>query len=143
MQFNKFVPAYHHHFGHQCRVSEYGFTKLIELFEAIPDIVQIIDCGKNNDDRQVCLTPDEAINVLGTQLEQILISTMDLTQPMTLTEVCAEFTRRYGYTLNAALYKCSDMEEVLKKLKHIEVNIYFLIEIKRCKALKYFSFVDY
>lgn len=39
--FNKFVPAYHHHFGHQCRVSDYGFTKLIELFEAIPDIVKV------------------------------------------------------------------------------------------------------
>lgn len=42
MLFNKFVPAYHHHFGHQCRVSDYGFTKLIELFEAIPDVVKVI-----------------------------------------------------------------------------------------------------
>lgn len=41
MYFNKFVPAYHHHFGHQCKVSDYGFTKLIELFEAIPDIVKV------------------------------------------------------------------------------------------------------
>lgn len=41
MLFNKFVPAYHHHYGHQCRVSDYGFTKLIELFEAIPDVVKV------------------------------------------------------------------------------------------------------
>ncbi|KAL6266746.1 hypothetical protein P5V15_003582 [Pogonomyrmex californicus] len=41
MLFNKFVPSYHHHFGHQCRVSDYGFTKLIELFEAILDVVKI------------------------------------------------------------------------------------------------------
>lgn len=41
MLFNKFVPAYHHHFGHQCRVSDYGFAKLIELFEAIPDVVKV------------------------------------------------------------------------------------------------------
>ena len=39
--FNKFIPAYHHHFGHQCRMSDYGFTKLIELFEAIPDVVKV------------------------------------------------------------------------------------------------------
>ena len=41
MPFNKFIPAYHHHFGKQCRVSDYGFTKLMELFEAIPDVVQV------------------------------------------------------------------------------------------------------
>lgn len=41
MFFNKFVPAYHHHFGYQCKVSDYGFTKLIELFEAIPDVVKV------------------------------------------------------------------------------------------------------
>jgi hypothetical protein len=41
MPFNKFIPSYHHHFSKQCRVSDYGFTKLIELFESIPDIVQV------------------------------------------------------------------------------------------------------
>ena len=40
MPFNKFIPAYHHHFGKQCRVSDYGFTKLLELFESIPYIIQ-------------------------------------------------------------------------------------------------------
>lgn len=41
MQFNRFIPAYHHHFGRQCRVADYGFSKLIELFEAIPDVLQV------------------------------------------------------------------------------------------------------
>lgn len=41
MPFNKFIPAYHHHFGRQCRVSDYGFAKLIELFEAIPHVVEV------------------------------------------------------------------------------------------------------
>lgn len=44
MSFNKFIPAYHHHFGKQCRVADYGFTKLIELFEAIPDILEVSIC---------------------------------------------------------------------------------------------------
>lgn len=39
--FHQFIPAYHHHYGHQCRVADFGFTKLIELFEAIPDIVKV------------------------------------------------------------------------------------------------------
>ena len=41
MPFNKFIPAYHHHFGKQCRVSDYGFSKLMELFEAIPRVVEV------------------------------------------------------------------------------------------------------
>jgi hypothetical protein len=41
MPFSKFIPAYHHHFGRQCRVADYGYTKLMELFEAIPHIVQV------------------------------------------------------------------------------------------------------
>lgn len=47
MYFNKFVPAYHHHFGYQCKVSDYGFTKLIELFEAIPDVVKVSEAFYN------------------------------------------------------------------------------------------------
>lgn len=43
MPFSKFIPTYHHHFGRQCKLSYYGFTKLVELFEAIPDILQVKD----------------------------------------------------------------------------------------------------
>ena len=41
MQFGKFIPSYHHHFGRQCRVADYGYTKLVELFESIPHVVQV------------------------------------------------------------------------------------------------------
>lgn len=41
LSFSRFIPAYHHHFGRQCRVADYGFTKLIELFEALPHTVQV------------------------------------------------------------------------------------------------------
>jgi hypothetical protein len=41
MKFNKFIPAYHNHFGKQCRVADYGYTKLIELFEALSGTVQV------------------------------------------------------------------------------------------------------
>lgn len=41
MAFNKFIPSYHHHFGRQCKVADYGFLKLIELFEAIPHVVEV------------------------------------------------------------------------------------------------------
>ena len=41
MPFNKFIPSYHHHFGRQCRVSDYGFTKLLDLFESVPHVVDV------------------------------------------------------------------------------------------------------
>lgn len=41
MPFSKFIPAYHNHFGKQCRVADYGYTKLIEMFEAMSSVVQV------------------------------------------------------------------------------------------------------
>jgi meiosis arrest female protein 1 len=41
MQFSKFIPTYHNHFGKQCRVADYGCTKLIEMFEAMSSVVQV------------------------------------------------------------------------------------------------------
>ena len=38
---SKFIPAYHHHFGRQCRVADYGYTKLAELFDALPHVLQV------------------------------------------------------------------------------------------------------
>ncbi|CAH2037602.1 unnamed protein product, partial [Iphiclides podalirius] len=41
MEFARFVPAYHAHFGRQLRVAHYGCVKLVELFELIPDTVAV------------------------------------------------------------------------------------------------------
>lgn len=39
----RFIPAYHHHFGRQCRVADYGYTKLVDLLESqvIANVVQV------------------------------------------------------------------------------------------------------
>lgn len=39
--FSRFIPAYHHHFGRQCRVADYGYTKLVDLLDALSHIVQV------------------------------------------------------------------------------------------------------
>lgn len=41
MPITKFIPVYHHHFAKQCRVSDYGYTKLLELLEAVPHVLQV------------------------------------------------------------------------------------------------------
>ena len=42
IQFNKFIPNFHHHFGRQLKLSKYGFTKLIELLESMPETVHVV-----------------------------------------------------------------------------------------------------
>lgn len=51
MEFSRFVPAYHAHFGRQLRVAHYGCVKLVELFELIPEAVSV--CGESNGERSV------------------------------------------------------------------------------------------
>jgi hypothetical protein len=42
IQFNKFIPNFHHHFGRQLKLSKYGFSKLIELLESMPETVHVV-----------------------------------------------------------------------------------------------------
>ena len=49
MTFNKFIPAYHHHFGRQCRVADYGFTRLTDLFESVSQVVEVRAWGPEVD----------------------------------------------------------------------------------------------
>lgn len=41
IRINNFIPSYHHHFAKQCRVSDYGYSKLIDLLEAVPHVLQV------------------------------------------------------------------------------------------------------
>ncbi|KAM7536292.1 hypothetical protein Aperf_G00000083487 [Anoplocephala perfoliata] len=51
--FSKFIPVYHSHFGKQCRVSDYGYTRLQDLIEALRGIVHIVGEGPH---RAIMLT---------------------------------------------------------------------------------------
>ncbi|XP_059096874.1 meiosis regulator and mRNA stability factor 1-like [Tigriopus californicus] len=46
--FQRFIPAYHHQFGTQLRVADYGYTKLKDLLEALPNVIQIIGEGSKS-----------------------------------------------------------------------------------------------
>lgn len=48
LQISKFIPSYHHHFAKQCRVSDYGFSKLLELLEAVPHVLQVLQRKRQN-----------------------------------------------------------------------------------------------
>ncbi|XP_017774585.1 PREDICTED: meiosis arrest female protein 1 isoform X2 [Nicrophorus vespilloides] len=112
MIFNKFVPAYHHHFGHQCKVSDYGFTKLIELFEAIPETVKVEELSDG--ERKVSLTLPKALNLRGHQIAD-LIKKSHLSY-LPLEGLASSFQREYGFPLKAHYYECKDINELVSKL---------------------------
>jgi hypothetical protein len=67
------VPAYHNHYGRQCCVYQFGYTKLIELLEAIPHVVQIIGDGTTNN-RYITLTHREQIKRFASDLIKVVKS---------------------------------------------------------------------
>lgn len=111
MLFNKFVPSYHHHFGHQCRVSDYGFTKLIELFEAIPDIVKIEEV--NGGERQISLTEREGLKVLAEQISKLV---MRARNGLSVSSIAQMFSHQFGYSLRPELFGCNTMLQLVQKL---------------------------
>ncbi|XP_044758548.1 meiosis regulator and mRNA stability factor 1 isoform X2 [Coccinella septempunctata] len=110
--FHKFVPAYHHHFGYQCKVSDYGFTKLIELFEAIPDVVKIIELSDG--ERAVCLTLPKMLKVLGSQLLS-LIKNSSLSS-ISLEDFPVLYLKEFGYPFKPEAYECETVEQVIMNL---------------------------
>ncbi|XP_064600287.1 meiosis regulator and mRNA stability factor 1-like isoform X2 [Liolophura sinensis] len=114
MPFNKFIPAYHHHFGRQCRVSDYGFAKLIELFEAIPHVVELEDEGE---ERFVRLTEPELKKVLSEQVVKLL--GLQYNGQLSLDNFYRVFTCHFGFTLRLRDFKASSIKELLAQLKHV------------------------
>lgn len=112
MLFNKFIPAYHHHFGVQCKISDYGFTKLIELFEAIPDTVKIEETIDG--ERMISLTLPKALQVLGKQIVHLVKCSRDFCMPIEMLPIV--YHKEFYYPLKLSTYECSDYEELISKL---------------------------
>lgn len=113
MLFNKFIPAYHHHYGHQCKVADFGFTKLIELFEAIPDVVKIEDDTEGGD-RKVTLREEVKLKVLGDQLVTLVMSRRP--NELSLVNLNSVFLWQYGYSLKPSAYGFNSLQELIENL---------------------------
>lgn len=114
MPFSKFIPTYHHHFGRQCKLSYYGFTKLIELFEAIPDILMVLECGE---EKVLTLTEVERIKALAAQLVKLLRSQKNSSLPVS--QLLPEYSKTFGYGLRLQDYDASSLPALLSKLCHV------------------------
>ncbi|KAG8558260.1 hypothetical protein GDO81_016929 [Engystomops pustulosus] len=115
MPFNKFIPSYHHHFGRQCKLTYYGFTKLIDLFEAIPDVLQIIDSASG---KQIQLINRKSLRSLTTQLLILLMSWDDLSL-LTVDQLQQIYESFHGVPLNPCEYGFVSLTELLKSLPYL------------------------
>ncbi|KAL6110519.1 marf1 [Pungitius sinensis] len=114
MAFSKFIPTYHHHFGRQCKLSYYGFTKLMELFEAIPNIVMVLECGE---EKVLTLTEVERIKALAAQLVKLLRVQKNSSLPVS--QLLTEYSKTFGYGLRLQDYDASSLPALLTKLCHV------------------------
>ncbi|XP_018419711.1 PREDICTED: meiosis arrest female protein 1 [Nanorana parkeri] len=114
MAFNKFIPSYHHHFGRQCKLTYYGFTKLLDLFEAIPDVLQVLECGE---EKILTLTEMERIKALASQLVKLLRSQKDTS--LMIPDLLTEYSKTFGYSLRLHDYDVSSVLALMQKLCHV------------------------
>lgn len=86
MEFSRFVPAYHAHFGRQLRVAHYGCVKLAELFEMVPADVAV--CGAAAGERSVRLSVRAARAEVARRLCAL--------PRVTLQDLSAHYAHHYG-----------------------------------------------
>ncbi|CAL8330136.1 unnamed protein product [Lota lota] len=114
MPFSKFIPTYHHHFGRQCKLTCYGFTKLLDLFDAIPEVLTVLECGE---EKGLTLTEVERVKALAAQLVKLLRSQRNCSLPVSL--LLAEYSKTFGYSLRLQDYDATSLPALLAKLCHV------------------------
>lgn len=142
MSFQQFAPTYHHHFRCQCRVSDYGFSKLIELFEAISDTVRIEEM--EDGERMISLTLPRLLQVLGEQIVKLVKSCKDFALPLEALPVL--YVRKFNYQLELARYECSRLDELITKLEdyvklqnHKEGSLIVLSDSKQIMSMRFLA----
>ncbi|KAH9513099.1 Meiosis regulator and mRNA stability factor 1 [Bulinus truncatus] len=117
MPFNKFIPAYHHHFGRQCRVADFGFSKLGDLFEAISYIVEIEDDGE---ERFIHLCLSELRKVLCDQLTTLISPHGHIP----IQRILSDYANHFGFNLKLEDFKVNSVKALIQKLKsHIKIEL--------------------
>lgn len=116
--FSKFVPAYHNHYGRQCCVYQFGYTKLIELLESIPHVVQIIGDGTN---RYITLTHREQIKRFASDLIKVVKS-----QPgkkLKLSQFARAYEQVLGRVFRVEDYGTNNINVLLAEIWEGTINI--------------------
>lgn len=128
IKFNRFIPAYHNHFGKQCRVADYGYTKLIELFEALSSVVQIMGDGEN---RQITLTHRTQIRRFTSDLMRVLRANGN--NSLLLSQLPVIFGQTQNRNFDVTDYGVCDIVDILDGL--VNSNIVVLSTVHHGKDI--------
>lgn len=96
MEFSRFVPAYHAHFGRQLRVAHYGCVKLVELFELIPLAVTV--CAESGGERAVRVSARAARPIVAQRLRALA--------PRDLRDLPSHYANVYGALPSVIVLYC-------------------------------------
>ncbi|XP_037959686.1 meiosis regulator and mRNA stability factor 1 [Teleopsis dalmanni] len=118
MKFNRFIPAYHNHFGKQCRVADYGFTKLIELFEALASVIQIMGDGEN---RLITLTHRTQIRRFTSNLLRVLRAHGN--KSILLSQLPTIFSQTQNRNFDVTEYGVCDIVDILDGLVNSNIVV--------------------
>ncbi|CAL8085260.1 unnamed protein product [Calicophoron daubneyi] len=114
LPFNKFIPSYHHHFSRQCRVADYGFTKLVDLLEALPNVVQIIE---EHGEKYVTLVRHRHLRIVAEQILLMLEAAPG--KRISLNDFLNVYMKHQGYALCLEDFQVSSLKELLQKLPRL------------------------
>lgn len=118
LKFSRFIPAYHNHFGKQCRVADYGYTKLIDLFEALSSVVQVMGEGEN---RQITLTHKMQVRRFTSDLLRVLRT--QSTKSILLSQLSMIFEQIQAKKFDITDYGVCDVKDILDGLANSNVII--------------------
>lgn len=105
--FSKFIPTYHSHFGKQCCLQPYGFERLVDLLEAVPNVVQILGNYK-----MITLTHREQAKRFASDLVRVLKARKG--KKMLVSEIAAAFEEVLERNISPSDYGVCYLEDVLE-----------------------------
>ncbi|CAF1370729.1 unnamed protein product, partial [Adineta ricciae] len=106
--FQKFIPSYHHHFGYQCKVQNYGFSRLIDLLEELTEVVKINE--DKNGEKIVQLTASMMTRAILLNIEQLVRKSHG---PLKLKDLQAQYLQVYRNELDPEDFGVASLEALL------------------------------
>ncbi|CAF3740604.1 unnamed protein product [Rotaria sp. Silwood1] len=107
--FQKFIPSYHHHFGYQCKVQTFGFSRLVDLLEELSHVVNINE--DKNGEKIVQLTSNMVGHAIVLNIEQLVRKSHG---ELKLKDLRAQYLQVYRNELNP-----EDFVDLLEELSHV------------------------
>jgi len=109
---SKFVSSYHQYFNRQCRVADYGFSKVIDLLMAIPKSVQVLGDGNK---RILTITHRCQIKRFANEMIRILKNKRQRSMP--IEDIPKEYEMMYKKSFNVADYGMCFLQDLVFEIK--------------------------